>query len=139
MMSYPDKLLRGIPNRTYLDEDGRVTVSIFQFSDNVREDGFTEASINWIDDDFAVEHALKQTKSDGNIQFSAGVAIMLREWVDDTICRPMFEGLLDYERAPLEDNRYHGNLLRKGNEKKSARNIIAASLAMAVESIIEQP
>ena len=139
-MCYPEKLLRGISNTEYIDESGRVSASLFQFGDTVREDGFSEASINWLDDESAIECTMNQLKKDGNIQFKAGVAVLPRNWIDTLMRQPTGSGVLSYERAQLEGNLYHGNLLRKDDViNKQIKNVIAASIAMGVERIISRP
>lgn len=139
-MSYPDELIRGIASKDYIDEDGRTSASLFQFGDTIREDGFSEASINWLDDESAIDCAMKQLKKDGSIQFKAGVAILPRDWIDMLMRQQTGKGVLNYERAQLEDNPYHGNLLRKDRDiDKKIKNVIAASIAMGVKRIIKHP
>lgn len=139
-MDYPNKLVRGISSKDYIDENGRASAALFIFGENIRKDGFSEASINWLDDALAIDCAMHQLKKDGSIQFKAGVAILSRDWIDKLMCQPTAKDILMYERAPLEDNPYHGNLLRKDSViNKQIKTVIAASIAMGVEKIIDRP
>ena len=45
-MNYPEYLVRGISSEQYIDADGRASSTLFQFSDNVRNDGFSETQNN---------------------------------------------------------------------------------------------
>jgi hypothetical protein len=134
-MKYPEKLIRGISSSDYIDQEGRVSAQAFQFDDMGRDDGLLEASINWYDDEGALEKLLNQKKQgqDDVYQFKAGAAILSRAWLDDTIARPNAQGTLSYERASIEDNPYHGNLLRKQGLSKAIYTMLSASIAMCVE------
>jgi len=75
-MTYPEELLRGIPNHTYIGGDDGPTSNLFYFDENhqkeIREDGFWEESINWRDTIDADKVLFSQTKDDGAIQFREG-------------------------------------------------------------------
>ena len=64
---YPKEFLRGISSKDYID-NGHVLYSAFQFKDTGRDDGNSEASINWLDDDDAITIALNQRKENGKIK-----------------------------------------------------------------------
>jgi hypothetical protein len=136
-MDYPQKLIRGISSNEFIDEDGRALGALFKFEDSPRDDELCECSINWLDDCGAAQVAFEQKKSDSNeYQFKIGIAIMNRAWIDDLKRKPNCQGALDYERAPLENNPYHGNLLCKNFVTRSQRNLFTASIAMCVENIV---
>lgn len=138
-MTYPDKMIRGISSKDFIDAEGRTSLSLFQFSDNIRKDGFAEVSINWYDEESALDCAMNQCKEDGSYQFKVGVAILPRSWIDSLMLQPTGKGILDYERNILPNNSFHGNLLRKDSViNKQIRTVIAASIAMGVERIIER-
>lgn len=54
-MTFPDNCLRGIPNDSYLNDEGSVGSHLFYFLDGDRGDGWSEQSVNWEDDDTVIE------------------------------------------------------------------------------------
>lgn len=136
-MTYPDSCLRGIPNDDFLNEDGTVGAHLFYFKKRFeRDDGWIEQSINWQDDDTVADLMFNQRKDDGTFQFTAGVAVLPRQEIDRLNTQPMVRGLLAYERQPIENNPYHGNLLLEAATIKPTMKLIAAGLALAVSKII---
>jgi len=138
MKKYPSKLIRGISNPNDLNDEGHVTLSVFIFKSNpFRSDGKEELSVNWCDDySKAVSIAMNQTKEDGSIQFRAGVAIIQKSTLDEMKKSPICMGRLDYERAPLDDNEFHGNITCVSGLTKQTRDMIRASLVLSVSSIV---
>lgn len=137
-MSYPDKLLKGIP-RNCITPEGFPSSEIFHFkmeNSPEREDGNIENSINWRDNDTALHFTLNQKKKDGSVQFESGVAIILKSELDRLKKLPLFKPCFDYERNSLPDNPYHGNLLLKVGVSKPSMKAIAATLATHVEEVI---
>jgi hypothetical protein len=134
-MSYPDSILREISNReNFIDEDGYPTAFLFHFvkreEQEERKDGFLAESINWRDDDDAVVSLFRQTKKDGSLQFKAGAAVLSRSDIDRLIKRPTVEvHRLSYERKPLPENKYHGNLLLGCQVPPRIMKRIAATIA----------
>jgi hypothetical protein len=136
-MDYSEKILRGISDPSGINEDGRPSAAAFQFVIVDRTDGFEEASINWFDDEKALDILLNQRKEDTNaLQFKGGVAILSKNWVDIMIKNPAGNGIINYERNELLNNKYHGNLLRLASLSKSQKIMISSTLAMGVEKII---
>jgi hypothetical protein len=137
-MNYPEKILRGISNKDWIDPDGRISSAAFQFDLGIdRSDGFEEASINWYDEKNALDILLAQQKEgDGIPQFKGGVAVLPKNWVDIMMRNPSGNGIINYERHELPNNKYHGNLLRLSSLPKSQKSMISATLAMGVERII---
>lgn len=135
-MEYPDKLIRGIPNKSFL-EDGYPTSILFNtFDDNIqRDDNYFELSINWFDNEDALNTIRKQTKVNGEFQFKVGAAILLREKLDDLCKNPSIKGKLAYERRIVEGNEYHGNILMEKGLTKVKKNMIAAGLALCVDMV----
>jgi len=137
-MDYPDKFIRGVLSMNYVDADGRATAEIFLFNDNAnRGDGFSEASINWYDDKNALNLIMEQRKENDNnesaYKFPYGAAIIERAEADRIIKIPLYKNVFNYERAPLDNNKYHGNLLLKHSDnaiKKRIRTQIASALAL---------
>jgi hypothetical protein len=136
-MKYPLNCIKGIPNKKdFIVEDGSVGSNLFHFKlENVRPDGWVEQSINWEDDDTVAEFTLNQRKTDGTIQFKAGIAIIPREEIDRVNKQPTVRGLLSYERQILENNPFHGNILLKAGVPKLTMKKIAAAIAIAVSVI----
>ncbi|MFH1484759.1 MAG: hypothetical protein ABIH46_01695 [Chloroflexota bacterium] len=142
-MSFPDELLRGISHQDKIIEDDTVTSDVFYFhlqtSDEIPE-GCWELSVNWWDDEGSLDQLFTQRKSDGNLQFKGGAAVLSRKGVDDVRHLPVMRRrlALAYERQPLPDNKYHGNLLLK-NESKKTMKVVAAAIALCVTSVLRNP
>ena len=126
---YPKEFLRGISSKDYID-NGHVLYSAFQFKDTGRDDGNSEASINWLDDDDAITIALNQRKENGKIQFPEGVARIDLDFAKMVLHNFSQVGF-SYERAPLENNKYHGNLLLANSLSKQTRQMLMSGLALA--------
>jgi hypothetical protein len=110
-MIYPDRFIRGISNKGYVDPGGLVSGEIFSFDDAKRDDGFFESSINWYDNEEALSLLMNEQKN-GELKYKVGVAIIKKISVDRLILEyPKYEQVLGYERSPKPDNKYHGNLL----------------------------
>ncbi len=135
-MLYPDNCLRGISVPDHILEDGSVSTAAFGFSDLIRGDGWKELSINWDDDENSKEVLLNWKKENGELQFKVGYAIVPRAEIDHLINQPTVNGTLSYERMPVENNNYHGNLLLKGNLPKPTIRKIQAGLALIVSKVI---
>ena len=64
--NYPDVFIRGVSrdNAEFITEEGYVTQAAFAFDDydaeSRNDDGFRELSINWLDDDGAIQTLLNQ-------------------------------------------------------------------------------
>ena len=129
MCVYPEEIIRGVKSLTHVSGDN-IKADAFQFPNNTcRADGCIEESINWNDDDDAIEFTVYQKRIDGEYRFKGGAAILSRKKVDDIMKLPIGRGYLKYERDKLPDNPYHGNLLVVKDMEKWRRTIIIASLA----------
>lgn len=138
-MTFPDSCLRGIPNTSYLVEDGSVGAHLFHFEDkSTRDDEWIEQSISWEDDSAALALTLNQKKENGELQFKAGAVRIPRDELDRLSRQPTVTGFISYERRPLENNPYHGNLLLRSGVPKPTMKKIAAGIALAVSEIIRQ-
>ncbi len=126
---YPRELLRGISNKDFV-QNGFVLATAFQFEDADREDNMNEASINWLDDDEAITIALEQRKDNGKIQFPVGLAKIDLEKLKLILSGFSMEDF-SYERAPIEGNKYHGNLLLNSIISKPIKQLIMNGLALA--------
>ena len=136
-MNYPENSIKGIPNNDFLIEGRTVASHLFDFK-QARDDEKIEQSINWEDDESVIDFTLNQKKEDGDLQFKAGVAILPRSEIDRLNRLPTIRGSLSYERSPLDNNPYHGNLLLQANVPKAKMRQIAASLALAISGITTQ-
>jgi len=137
MEQYPSELIRGIANSNELDDEGNATINLFQFRENpLRNDNKVELSINWCDDKIkALSLVMNQRKLDESYQFKAGAAIISRDKLDDMRKTPYCKGKLYYERAPIENNEFHGNVTCTAGLPKPTMHIIKASLVLSVTSI----
>lgn len=134
---YPKEFLRGISNKDYV-ENGHVLYAAFQFDEKGRQDRNLEASINWLDDDGAISLAINQRKENGKIQFPGGVARIDLEFAK-MILHNFSQTGFSYERKPLENNKYHGNLLLLNSLSKQTRQMLMSGLALAAgTNIIQQ-
>ena len=133
-MPYPDELLRGIPNHTFIGDDEGPTSNLFYFDPQDQHEervgDFMEASINWRDDEGADAIMFSQKRGDGTIQFRAGAALLCRKELDRIVNRPLMKNALSYERKEIPGNKYHGNLLLKKTVQKREMKKIAATIAI---------
>jgi hypothetical protein len=134
---FSDNCIKGIPNKEFLLADGSVGSHLFYFEESKnRSDGYDEQSINWEDDTSAISFTLNQKTDNGDWQFDSGVALIPRNEIDRLNRQPSVNGILAYERHPLEHNPYHGNILLRVGIPKPTMKKIAAGLALAVSKII---
>ncbi|MBA7692371.1 hypothetical protein ES703_100938 [subsurface metagenome] len=136
MMDYSDNLLRGISVDEWICDD-LVTAAAFQikFEEPFLRNGCAAQSICWEDDASVIEVMLQQ-KKDGHFQFRAGIARLQREAIDRIIKQPSFSGILSYDREPLDNNPYHGNVLISPASSKTQRRLLPAVIASNVLDII---
>ncbi len=141
-MNYPDRFIRGITETSVLrdrdrplaiDNVGRAAFS-FNTSQN-RQDSKNELSVNWEDDDAAISFTLTQKKESGRIRYQVGVAIVPRLAIDEINSKPAIPNLLSYERAPLPNNNYHGNILVDEQQSIHTKRMLAALLAASVVEV----
>lgn len=131
---YPKEFLRGISNKDFV-QDGWVLATAFQFDNQGRKDNMSEASINWLDDDGAIVVAFNQTKDNGKPQFPGGLARLDLEKVK-LILGNFTAKDFSYERAPIDGNLYHGNLLMSSTINKPVKQLIMNGLALAAGTSI---
>lgn len=136
MNSFPEYCLRGISDPDWIDEENAPTSSLFQFNNVHRADGFSEESINWMDDHNAIDALFQQRKEDSTIQFKFGAAVLPRKELDKIKKGRWIKDRLLYERAMIEGNDYHGNVLLSKETPRRRKRIICALLANCVEEIL---
>jgi len=134
-MEYPDHCIRGILNPTLLLEEDLLSLGAFDFLKGDRKDNWKEASINWMDDECAIDFTFKQTKDSGELKFKAGIAILPRSELDRIKKNYKFIGNFDYERKLENDNDYHGNLLLNAKISNYKRDVIRNLLVFAAKVI----
>jgi hypothetical protein len=126
-MSYPVSFLRGISDSNHITPNGDVSGAAFYFDDKHHNDEWCEQSINWEDDDGALEILLNQKKDDNTPQFKVGAFRGPLEGLD--YIKSLTKGVFSYERKQLPNNVYHGNILLKRNTHKHIMKNIAGMLA----------
>ena len=134
-MEYPDHCIRGILNPTLLLEEDLLSLGAFDFLKGDRKDNWKEASINWMDDECAIDFTFKQTKDSGELKFKAGIAILPRSELDRIKKNYKFIGNFDYERKLENDNDYHGNLLLNAKISNYKRDVIRNLLVFAAKIV----
>lgn len=138
-MTYPSNCIKGIQNDTFLTKEGTPGTHLFFFKEPDRGDGWSEQSINWEDMPDVISFTLRQRRSDGRVDFAAGLALIPRAELDRIASLPMVANRLSYERDELPDvNPYHGNLLLQADTPDPTMKQIAANLALAVNKLIPQ-
>jgi len=140
-MEYPDYCLRGIRNKDFLVPGEKAAASNLFFLGNgkLRSSGWREGSINWQDDENAIDFTMNiQSENGGDFAFKAGVAVLARERLDYVVRLGQAMGRFAYERQQLPENPYHGNLLLKDDTSKHIAIQIAGVLALGCE-VIERP
>ena len=137
-MEYSDNLLRGLSAEEWV-RDGLVTAAAFQikFEKPFIKGECAAQSICWEDDTYVIDMMLQQKKDD-NFQFKEGIAKLSRGSVDNISRLQSFRGILSYERDPLPDNKYHGNLLVRHESSKTQRKLLPAVMASNVSEIIQR-
>ena len=132
-MEYPDQCIRGIVSPDWLITNDVASSAMYTFKVGDRKDGWTESSINWRDDEKAVDLALNLKNDDGELRYKIGIAILPRSVLDMIRKNRGFSDLFDYERAPTEDNSYHGNLLLLKEMNPQLKKSVRSELAFRSE------
>jgi hypothetical protein len=144
MVDYPPTCLRGIPNKEpqYFSTTGDITGYIFRPHSEQKPNkaGWYELSINWEDDDTVEKFTLQTLRDNGSIKYKGGVARVGRNRIERLGKIEQFNGYIGYERSPLPDNPFHGNVLLHQDKVKQApkarRNAFYGRLADIVIDVI---
>ena len=138
---FSECFLRGFNIKECFTAELNVASAAFQFGNHTdeRDDDCHEASINWEDDGGALTTLMGQ-KKDGteDIMFRFGYARLSLNLVRMTLKSFIDKNCLAFERKPLENNPYHGNILIPDQLKKPERFMIQNSLA-AIANIDAHP
>jgi hypothetical protein len=128
--TYPDTFARGILNEQYISDDLPDTALFTDFRDTERQDGYNELSINWIDDECAIIILSSQLNKDKTDKlYKNGIGIFSTKELTRICKLPYYGNDVSYERFPLDENKYHGNILLKKDTSKKRKNMIAATIA----------
>ncbi len=138
-MSFAENFIKGIPHKEHLTKEGGVATHLFEFKTSAtRTDQLLEQSINWEDQEGVAAFTLQQTKSDGTILFREGLVKIPLEEIKQINKRPSVNNVISYERQPLDNNPYHGNLLIPESISKPTRNQISAAIAIVASKLIKE-
>ena len=135
---YPSSFYRGISEQYC--KDGYLLPESFHIdTETVRNDGYTEISITWNyePDSFQII-ASQLNERTGLIQFPAGIAEIQKNEFEDRMRPHLIVKNMSYERAPLDDNKYHGNILLKDTLDKTMRTMIKSQLALLAQACIHR-
>jgi hypothetical protein len=132
MNNFPDACLRGLTKKVLTPENELSSDAFYpnEKTSDQRQDKGMELSINWEDEDkeAVIEITLKF--------FPVGYARLSRSAIDEINRLPGVNGSIIYERAPKENNPYHGNIVYKAGLSKPNRRAISASLTLACVNIV---
>lgn len=131
---FPEHFYRGFGSSDCFTAFGYVAAGAFQFKPNTQEprsDDFIEASINWDDEPLALKTLLSQINSKtGELQFQYGYVRIPMSVLLPMVWDHINNGHFSYERRPLPNNIYHGNLLLHSSFKKAELKTFQDGLAM---------
>lgn len=128
--------MRGISNKkNELTDEGYICSAVYSFPSSVgecRKDNYKELSVNWEDDDNAINVLLNQKKIDKNgverNQFESACRVNMATL--KMVCNHFLRDMnLSFERAPIRGNPYHGNILLLDSVSKQTRTLISNALA----------
>ena len=120
--------MNGIPDSALFKE--------FKINEGKKSD-YAELSVNWYDDELALNQIINQTDDKGEKIYKVGAVILSRIELDRLCNRnPIFKENVRYERDPIKGkNKYHGNILLKkeilSKSQKKLRDLIAAGIAVS--------
>lgn len=147
--NYPEEFYRGVSSPNEVTQEGYLMSGAFKFPNydgaSREDDGFCELSINWNDDEKALEILLEQHKPfKEEKQFKAGYCMINRMSLDLMFKPYIDDGCFSYERRPVEENLdedvqanpYHGNLLMLNELDRNTKKNIQHSLATLAGRLI---
>ena len=135
---YPNSFYRGISEKYY--KDGYLLPESFHIdTETGRDDEYTEISITWNDEPDSFQVIASQlNQRTGLIQFPAGIAEIQKNEFEDRMRPHLIVKNMAYERAPIENNKYHGNILLKASLDKTMRTMIKSQLALLAQACIHK-
>lgn len=130
--SFPEMFIHGIVSEANIEDNVPTVEYLSRFKDNPDRENFDfkELSINWYDCDRALEKILNQRNSDGEYQFQYGAILLLTTELEKLAKKPQVRNYLRYERYPLPDNEFHGNLLLLKSAQKHHKFMVVSGLIL---------
>ena len=124
------RFYRGLSKEKNFTPEGYVRASAFEFNDHTKErnDNNWESSINWDDDSESLTTLLAQRSDKTNQLMFDSYSYILLSQLKSNLAFPLQEGHLAYERKPLSNNIYHGNLLSPATVDKKTKELIKVIL-----------
>ena len=133
---YPNSFYRGISEQ-YLKDGYLLPESFHIDTETGRNDGYTEISITWNDEPDSFQVIASQlNERTGLIQFPAGIAEIQKDEFEARMRPQLIVKNMSYERAPIESNKYHGNILLRASLDKTMRTMIKSQLALLAQACI---
>lgn len=127
-MEFPLTCLRGLRNSKWVKESGVIEAAAFlpeEATAAKREDGGSETSINYEDDDRTVDRTLSDKV---NAKYGA-VRLPLSAIDYASLIWGNLSLSLNHERCPIHGNDYHGNIVYAPALGKRKQAILASILA----------
>lgn len=136
-IEYPDYAFRGLTDKNHINiEFNRILGEAFCFDGkHPNEDGYDELSINWDDDENSLDNLKIQKKANADtLKYGNGIVRIPTSKLKEMKNR--YKGYFTYERKPVENNDYHGNLLLNfDGMNKQMRRLISNELALNVDMV----
>ncbi len=135
---FPEYFYRGFSSKECFTLFGYIAPGAFQFQQNTnnpRKDLYLEASINWDDDEGALTTLKTQINTrTGEPQFKFGYVHIPMSAMLPLVRNHIQNGHFSYERAPLAENHYHGNLLAHSELRGQDYKLLQDGLALVATS-----
>lgn len=144
MSPIPNSFVRGIQKLEYINiERDTVLLTLFlpdQRTKKEREDQGQETSINWEDDDTVLSftHHMSKENNSNSLAFPHGAVRLRTEVLNEVNTTPATANSIIYERQPLKDNPFHGNIVFKDGIPQHIISMAAAVLAYSAGKILRK-
>lgn len=138
--TYPDSFIRGIYNEKNIEDEAPSMELFSQFATNPNRPGFDykELSITWYDCEEAMNKIFQSKNSDDSFQFGYGAAVLSTHELDKLCKKRQVRNYLKYERYPVTENEYHGNLLLSNTAEKKHKYMAISGLVLDCFQYIKQ-
>ena len=138
----PEYFYRGFSSKECFTPFGYIAPGAFMFQPSTnppRNDSYNEASINWDDDEGSLIALKTQINSrTGEPQFKFGYVRIPMSAMLPLVRTHIQNGHFSYERAPLSENHYHGNLLAHSDLKGQDYKLLQDGLALVATSYFQR-
>ncbi|HRW07674.1 MAG TPA: hypothetical protein P5121_21375 [Caldilineaceae bacterium] len=135
MADFPKRFFRGVGREKYVDEFNLISHEVFvpnKKTAEYREDSGYETSINWEDNEEVLEFTFKDRQISPH-----GVVGANTEEIQNANSKPNLKTLIEnlgrlvfHERAALDTNPFHGNIVFSCDLPKAAQRAICSHLAL---------